>query len=163
MKKLALGKGKGKETDYTDKTPEKDEKPAVNFDELEITPSTKMRHLLAVIQEKLQDPSVKVVAYSQFTSFLDLCGAYLKREGIPALQYQGSMKAPERQDTLDKFNTPTDLEGGESRVLLLSLKAGGVGLNLTISNVVIALDLAWNAATGESSYQNDLRSRADEG
>jgi DNA repair protein RAD5 len=155
LKKLFLGKGKGKATDYADKTPEKEEKPAVvDFNELEITPSTKMRHLLAVIQEKLQDPTVKVVAYSQFTSFLDLCGAFLRKEGVNVLQYQGSMKAPERQNTLDRFNTPTDLEGGESRVLLLSLKAGGVGLNLTISNVVIALDLAWNAATGESRLQS---------
>jgi DNA repair protein RAD5 len=59
------------------------------------------------------------------------------------------MHAKERQDVLDQFNKPTDQPGGESRVLLLSLKAGGVGLNLTISNVVVALDLAWNAATGK--------------
>jgi DNA repair protein RAD5 len=141
-----MAKGKGKATDYKEDVKPKPEE--INFDEIDITPSTKMRHLLAVIQEKLQDPSVKVVAYSQFTSFLDLCGAYLQANGISALQYQGSMAAGDRQKTLDKFNTPPDLEGGHHRVLLLSLKAGGVGLNLTVSNVVIALDLAWNAATG---------------
>lgn len=59
------------------------------------------------------------------------------------------MQAKERQDVLDQFNKPTDQPGGENRVLLLSLKAGGVGLNLTVSNVVVALDLAWNAATGK--------------
>lgn len=59
------------------------------------------------------------------------------------------MGAAERQDVLNQFNKPTDQPGGEHRVLLLSLKAGGVGLNLTISNVVVALDLAWNAATGK--------------
>lgn len=59
------------------------------------------------------------------------------------------MGAAERQDVLNQFNKPTDQPGGENRVLLLSLKAGGVGLNLTISNVVVALDLAWNAATGQ--------------
>lgn len=103
-----------------------------------------------IIEEKLAaDPTCKVVAYSQFTSFLDLCGSYLRTTGTPNLQYQGSMQAKERQDVLDQFNKPTDQPGGENRVLLLSLKAGGVGLNLTISNVVVALDLAWNAATGK--------------
>ena len=156
LKKLAMSKGKGKATDYKEKvkaeeTPDK--KPeAINFDEIDITPSTKMRHLLAVIQEKLQDPTCKVVAYSQFTSFLDLCGAYLQANGVSALQYQGSMAAQARQQVLNSFNTPPDLEGGHNRVLLLSLKAGGVGLNLTVSNVVIALDLAWNAATGMSLF-----------
>ena len=60
------------------------------------------------------------------------------------------MAAQDRQKVLNSFNTPTDIEGGHNRVLLLSLKAGGVVLNLTVSNVVIALDLAWNAATGTS-------------
>jgi hypothetical protein len=65
------------------------------------------------------------------------------------------MAAKDRQQVLNSFNTPPDLEGGHHRVLLLSLKAGGVGLNLTVSNVVIALDLAWNAATGMScSFAN---------
>jgi DNA repair protein RAD5 len=152
-----MSKGKGKATDYKEKVKaEETKKPeAINFDEIDITPSTKMRHLLAVIQEKLQDPTCKVVAYSQFTSFLDLCGAYLQANGVSALQYQGSMAAQDRQKVLNSFNTPTDIEGGHIRVLLLSLKAGGVGLNLTVSNVVIALDLAWNAATGMSPlFQN---------
>jgi len=156
-----MSKGKGKATDYKEKvkaeeTPDKKPEP-VNFDEIDITPSTKMRHLLAVIQEKLQDPTCKVVAYSQFTSFLDLCGAYLQANGVSALQYQGSMAAKDRQEVLNSFNTPTDLEGGHNRVLLLSLKAGGVGLNLTVSNVVIALDLAWNAATGMSLLIHQVR------
>jgi SNF2 family DNA or RNA helicase len=102
----------------------------------------------AVIEEKLQDPTCKVVAYSQFTSYLDLCGSFLRARGIQNMQYQGSLSAAERQHVLDQFNTPVDQEGGECRVLLLSLKAGGVGLNLTIANVVVAMDLAWNAATG---------------
>lgn len=169
LKKLTMSKGKGKATDYKEKVKaeeSKDKKPEeINFDEIDITPSTKMRHLLAVIQEKLQDPTCKVVAYSQFTSFLDLCGAYLSANGISALQYQGSMAAKDRQDTLNSFNTPTDLEGGHHRVLLLSLKAGGVGLNLTVSNVVIALDLAWNAATGMSPVstlsENSQRNEAN--
>jgi SNF2 family DNA or RNA helicase len=154
LKKLTMSKGKGRASDFSQAVEEKPKpKPAdINYDELDITPSTKMRHLLAVIQEKLQDPSVKVVAYSQFTSFLDLCGAYLSANGISALMYQGSMAAGERQETLDSFNTPPDLPGGHHRVLLLSLKAGGVGLNLTVSNTVIALDLAWNAATGMSVF-----------
>lgn len=76
--------------------------------------------------------------------------------GVANLQYQGSMAAAERQGVLDDFNRPTD-QGGDHRVLLLSLKAGGVGLNLTISNVVVALDLAWNAATGESDVSLAVR------
>jgi len=149
-----MSKGKGRASDFSQAVEDKPKpKPeAINYDELDITPSTKMRHLLAVIQEKLQDPTVKVVAYSQFTSFLDLCGAYLSANGISALMYQGCMAAGERQETLNSFNTPPDLEGGHHRVLLLSLKAGGVGLNLTVSNTVIALDLAWNAATGMSPW-----------
>lgn len=159
-----MSKGKGRASDFSQAVEDKPKpKPeAINYDELDITPSTKMRHLFAVIQEKLQDPSVKVVAYSQFTSFLDLCGAYLSANGISALMYQGSMAARERQETLNSFNTPPDLEGGHHRVLLLSLKAGGVGLNLTVSNTVIALDLAWNAATGMSPLFSRVPKLANE-
>lgn len=140
----------------------------VDLEGLEIKPSTKMKRLLcvvaatircdslmirSVIEEKLQDPTCKIVAYSQFTSYLDLCGSFLRSRGISNMQYQGSLGAAERQQVLDRFNTPVNQPGGDCRVLLLSLKAGGVGLNLTVANVVVALDLAWNAATGTSFGQ----------
>ena len=67
--------------------------------------------------------------------------------GVASLSFVGSMKTPERDEAIAKFNKPA--EEGSPRIMFISLKCGGVGLNLTVASKVISLDLAWNAATGE--------------
>ncbi|KAK9475181.1 SNF2 family N-terminal domain-containing protein [Dipodascopsis tothii] len=80
----------------------------------------------------------KVVVFSQFTSFLDIVQASLRRDGFLCLRFDGSMSQKERARVLVEFD---DLV-----VLLLSLKAGGVGLNLVSANRVYLMDPWWSYA-----------------
>jgi DNA repair protein RAD5 len=64
-----------------------------------------------------------------------------QREGINHLRLDGSLSQKHRQKVLQEFNNPKN-----ACVLLISLKAGGTGLNLTIADHCILLDFWWNAA-----------------
>ena len=90
----------------------------------------------------------KAVVFSQWTSMLDLIGAALRRE--PALsgfvRLDGAMSAEQRQAALHKFR-----EDPKVKVLLLSLRAGGVGLNLTAAQHVFLMDPWWNPAVEEQA------------
>ncbi|RXK35500.1 hypothetical protein M231_07232 [Tremella mesenterica] len=128
----------------------KAEPPTVNLDDLEtVIPSTKMKYLGELLNQFLSEDGIKVVVFSQFTSYLDLCGAYLRTQNIKHLQYQGSMNANERNDAIKQF---TSADEDSPRVILISLKCGGVGLNLTAACKGISLDLAWNAATEMQAF-----------
>jgi DNA repair protein RAD5 len=79
--------------------------------------------------------------FSQFTSFLDLIQAALVREKIPFLRFDGSMQQQARKEVIEKFKA---FEGAV--VLLISLRAGGVGLNLTQARRVFMMDPWWSFA-----------------
>jgi hypothetical protein len=66
--------------------------------------------------------------FSQFTSFLDLIQAVLKRERFEQYRFDGSMDMKKRGMALDEFRAPTR----RPKVLIVSLKAGGVGLNVSL-------------------------------
>lgn len=86
-------------------------------------------------------PDDKVVLFSQFTHMLDIVERVLDDEGWGLVRYQGDMNVTERQEALRLFRTDP-----ECRVLVTSLRAGGVGLNLVDANLVVGLDLWWNGA-----------------
>jgi SNF2 family DNA or RNA helicase len=116
-----------------------------------------------LLQGYLAEDGTKIIVFSQFVSYLDLCSIYLRRLGIEYRPYTGAMRQVEREDIVREFTGPT-ANANSPRVLLISLKCGGVGLNLTAASKVniaftdkdsqrlilqvISLDLAWNAATG---------------
>ncbi|KAJ3340543.1 hypothetical protein HDU93_006836 [Gonapodya sp. JEL0774] len=104
--------------------------------------STKIDRLLEILKQiQEEDPGSKTVVFSQFTSFLDQVEKGLERENISWHRYDGAMKAQERENSLN------DLEHDETTfVLLVSLRCGGVGLNLTSASRVIMLDVWWNPA-----------------
>lgn len=79
----------------------------------------------------------KLLVFSQFTEMLDILAAELKAQKIPCLYLSGKTK--NRQGVVDKFNTDPDIS-----VFLISLKAGGTGLNLTSADTVIIFDPWWN-------------------
>ena len=90
---------------------------------------------------------VKSVVFSQWSAMLDLVGVALRRE--PQLQHvrlDGSMSAEERRKALRHFREERGV-----RVLLVSLKAGGVGLNLTCATRVYLLDPWWNPAVEDQA------------
>jgi len=86
-------------------------------------------------------PGIKSVVFSQFTSFLSLIEPVLTRSSIPFLRLDGSMAQKARVAVLSKF-----AESKKGMVLLLSLRAGGVGLNLTMAKRVYMMDPWWSFA-----------------
>jgi DNA repair protein RAD5 len=90
---------------------------------------------------RAQDPSTKSVVFSQFTSFLDLISPALSRVNIPFLRFDGAMSQKARAAVLTEFSSAK-----KGTVLLLSLRAGGVGLNLTSAKRVFMMDPWWSFA-----------------
>lgn len=82
----------------------------------------------------------KILLFSQFTRMLDRIGAMLEQEGISYLYLSGKSSKTKRQEMVEQF------QNGAVPVFLISLKAGGTGLNLTAADVVIHYDPWWNVA-----------------
>ncbi|MGH4123586.1 MAG: DEAD/DEAH box helicase [Clostridium sp.] len=96
--------------------------------------------------EKHIDSKGKVLLFSQFTSALKNIGEDLKRKGIPYLYLDGKTKPKDRIKLVDEFNNSSD-----TLVFLISLKAGGTGLNLASANLVIHFDPWWNPAVEDQA------------
>ncbi len=95
-------------------------------------------HLKALRRDS---PTIKSVVFSQFTSFLDLIAPALARASIPTLRFDGAMTQKARAATIVEFTNHN-----QGIVLLLSLRAGGVGLNLTAASNVFMMDPWWSFA-----------------
>ncbi|RPA86345.1 hypothetical protein BJ508DRAFT_322005 [Ascobolus immersus RN42] len=105
-----------------------------------------MSRKLEALRDQLREwrvnrPDDKVVLFSQFTKFLDIIEVVTQAEGWETARYQGDMPMGAREAALDKFK-----DEPECWIMLTSTKAGGVGLNLTHANLVVCVDLWWNAA-----------------
>lgn len=100
--------------------------------------------LLITELERCHQAGAKALVFSQWTQFLDRIGARLETESIEFLRIDGSTR--DRQTIVDEFqNNP------EKKVLLLSLKAAGVGLNLTAAEQVFIMDPWWNPAAEDQA------------
>ena len=80
---------------------------------------------------KRDHPEDKIVVVSQFTSFLSIIQALLRDQGFSYVRLDGSMNHADRAEVVKVFQSKGE---NSPKVLLLSLKAGGVGLNLTSAN-----------------------------
>ena len=87
----------------------------------------------------------RVLVFSQFTSLLKLLRPRLDREGYQTLYLDGDTPAGERLGLTERFNA------GEGQIFLISLRAGGSGLNLIGADVVIHFDPWWNPATEDQA------------
>src|SRR5690606_8431990 len=83
--------------------------------------------------------------FSQFTKMLALIARELGFQGVPFFYLDGHTQPSERVELSDKFND------GERDIFLISLKAGGTGLNLTGADTVILYDLWWNPAVEQQA------------
>jgi SNF2 family DNA or RNA helicase len=90
--------------------------------------------------QNIIDGGHSVLVFSQFTSFLQIIANTLKGARLPFLYLDGSVPMRQREQLV------ADFQRGKSPIFLISLKAGGVGLNLTAANYVIHLDPWWNPA-----------------
>ena len=75
------------------------------------------------------DPSFRAVVFSQFTSFLDLIQVALNREQFDQFRFDGSMDVKKRSQMITDFKVASRTP----KVLIISLKAGGVGLNVSVT------------------------------
>ena len=99
--------------------------------------SSKLDDLMEMLTEMVPEGR-KVLLFSQFTSMLDLIKPRLEKEGIPFVELRG--------DTRDRAEPVRAFQAGEVPLFLISLKAGGRGLNLTAADTVIHYDPWWNPA-----------------
>ena len=106
--------------------------------------SAKFEQLKKIIEES-RFAGRRVLIFSQFTKMLELIGRELASEGIPFFYLDGQTPPENRVETCEKFNA------GERDFFLISLKAGGTGLNLTGADTVILYDLWWNPAVEEQA------------
>ncbi|MEM1353722.1 MAG: DEAD/DEAH box helicase [Planctomycetota bacterium] len=114
-----------------------DKTSAVQFDR-ENVPSAKLDELEQRLDEIIDEGS-KALVFSQFTSMLALIRKRLDQRGIKYAYLDGQTR--NRKDVVQRFQTDPDLP-----VFLISLKAGGVGLNLTAAEYVFIMDPWWNPA-----------------
>ena len=106
--------------------------------------SAKLETFAATLDELLQNRH-KVLVFSQFVRHLKLVEEYLNETGISYQYLDGSTPAKARTERIAAF------QSGEGDVFLISLKAGGVGLNLTAADYVIHMDPWWNPAVEDQA------------
>jgi len=119
----------------------------------EFQSSTKIEALLDEVNKMTQgDPAAKGIVFSQFGSMLELVEFRMKRAGISCVVFRGGMSMQAREDALAAFNEDPSL-----KIILISLKAGGEGLNLQVANHVFLLDPWWNPACEMQAIQRAHR------
>ncbi|KAH9886946.1 SNF2 family N-terminal domain-containing protein [Cubamyces lactineus] len=142
----ANGKGKEKENNGAPGQPNEAMLKMWRQGGTNVESSAKMLQMVAYLKE-WESTGDKTIVFSQWTSMLDLCEEIFARHGIRGLRYDGKMSREAREYTLSQFRHPSG-----PKVILVSIKCGGVGLNLVSANRVINLDLAWNFATESQAY-----------
>jgi SNF2 family DNA or RNA helicase len=103
----------------------------------EVLPSTKTIAAKSQILNWIEaDPDVKIIVYSQFIPMLQVLGRICHTEGWGLEKYTGGMSHDSRERAIKNFGDPSK----GKRILLASLKCGGLGLNLTMASCVICLE-----------------------
>ena len=113
--------------------------------------STKLDTLLAQLKEVISEGH-KALVFSQFTSFLDIVENTLRKEKINYTRLDGKTGASDRRERVNQFQNDPKL-----KVFLISLKAGGTGLNLTAADYVFILDPWWNPAAESQAIDRTHR------
>jgi SNF2 family DNA or RNA helicase len=107
-------------------------------------PSAKLNTFLDIVDE-LRENGHRALVFSQFVTHLTIVRQALDERGISYRYIDGSTAVKERQKQVDAF------QNGEGELFLISLKAGGLGLNLTAADYVIHLDPWWNPAVEDQA------------
>lgn len=157
------------EEDVDSSTPPSNSQSVPRISIRRINPLSPSAHTSAKIHSLLNHlsrvpPNTKSVVFSQFTSFLDLIAPQLTRAGIHHVRLDGSMPQKARAEVLAQFTKTEsyedieeeDIQNAQAKtsstsssnptVLLISLRAGGVGLNLTAASNVFMMDPWWSFA-----------------
>jgi SNF2 family DNA or RNA helicase len=117
--------------------PQSDQSPKKRF-----VQSAKIKALMSELEKMMKEGDDKALVFSQWTRMLDLISVPLTERGIRFERLDGTMDCQSRNAAISEFKKRSDI-----RVFLISLKAGGVGLNLTAANRVIMMDCWWYVVT----------------
>lgn len=101
--------------------------------------------LLEELIDELLEGNHKILIFSQFTTMLKIIAKLLKRKRIKFSYLDGQIRVDKREKVIDNFTS------GKSDIFLISLKAGGTGLNLTEADTVIHVDPWWNPAVEDQA------------
>lgn len=112
--------------------------------------SIKLDELMREIEENISNH--KMLIFSQFLGMLALIKEKLEADGIKYVYLDGSTPAKDRKMLVDKFQNDKTIQ-----VFLISLKAGGVGLNLTAADYVYVIDPWWNPAVEDQAIDRTHR------
>lgn len=125
--------------------------PAILKDEQKFpNESVKLDELVRELEENMGDH--KALVFSQFLGMLALIKEKLKEHNIPYTYFDGSFTAEQREKAIREFQ-----DSPECRVFLISLKAGGMGLNLTAADYVYLVDPWWNPAVEQQAIDRTHR------
>ena len=113
--------------------------------------SSKLEQCMEVVQDAVTSGH-KILLFSGYTSMFEIMEKELKQRGIQYLKLTGSTKVDERIELVDEFN-----QNSKIKVFLISLKAGGTGLNLTGADMVIHYDPWWNLSTENQATDRAYR------
>ena len=113
--------------------------------------SSKLEQCMEIIEEATNGGH-KILLFSSYTSMLGILENELKQRNIKYFKLTGATKVDERINLVDEFNVNDDI-----KVFLISLKAGGTGLNLTGADMVIHYDPWWNLSTENQATDRAYR------
>lgn len=113
--------------------------------------SGKLTQCIEIMKDAIQSDH-KILLFSGYTSMFDILEKKLKMENISYLKLTGQTKVSERLSMVDEFNNNNDI-----KVFLISLKAGGTGLNLTGADMVIHYDPWWNLSAENQATDRTYR------
>ena len=113
--------------------------------------SGKLNQCMEIIKDAVQG-NHKILLFSGYTSMFDILEEELKKENIRYFKLTGQTKVTERIELVDEFN-----ENSEIKVFLISLKAGGTGLNLIGADMVIHYDPWWNISAENQATDRTYR------
>ena len=99
--------------------------------------SIKLEKLTEIVKDYIKDDH-KILIFSSFKRVLDRVKNTFNKEGITSFTINGDVESKDRMDLVEKFNSD------DTNCFLITLKAGGTGLNLTSADIVIHLDIWWN-------------------
>ena len=113
--------------------------------------SSKLEQCIEIIEEAINGGH-KILLFSGYTSMFEIIEKELKKRSIEYFKLTGATKVDERMKMVDEFN-----ENSNIKLFLISLKAGGTGLNLTGADMVIHYDPWWNISTENQATDRAYR------
>ena len=126
-------------------SPSKYEK--INYDSIH---STKIKFLIETLEQIIKEGHQAIV-FSQFTTYLDIIEHYVKKQSWDFVRIDGKQSVKKRQEQVEIF------QRGECQIFLISLKAGGVGLNLATASYVFVMDPWWNPSVEQQAIDRAHR------